>query len=1232
MNLKKINFYFLLLTAMAGLAFYPNLVQAQTYTWNNVVIMGGGFVSGIETSPAQSGLIYSRTDVGGAYRWNNASNSWTPLTDMFPMSQGNYLGIESLAPDPSNANNVYAAAGMYLGNGNGVILSSTNQGASWTLNTIGVAMGGNATGRGMGERLAVDPNLGSVLYFGSRNNGLWKSTDSAASWAQVTAFPTTGDATYGLSFVVMDGQGGTAGTASTTLFVGVAAAAGAGSNLYESTNSGTSWAEVTGGPTGLFPRHASLGSDGNLWVAFGNDYGPYDVRGVTLSGQIWKYNVSAKTWTNVTPAANWAGMAGGISVDAQNAQHVIISTLDSYAPDKVLATTNGGTSWTVIANPDSGYGGPYSQYDANGALYLFGFNATFDGGAGVSEIGTNATNWVDAVALDPFNSNRAFYGTGEGLFVSTNIQAAGAPQSVIWTFDDSGQEETVPLYVPSSTNGAFLGEVGDDGGMRNPSVTAPAPIGMYLNPRFANTNSLDFAESNTNLVVRVGNSTATTSDVAYSTNNGQAWTPWGSAPPGYGTYNQMGSVAVAAGGSTVVVAPYNGYGNPAYATSFGGAWTSSTGLPSGAVLASDRVTSSLFYATSGTTLYVSTNGGQSFSTAGTTAGGAPRPVFGMAGEVWVAGGGALYRFTGMGTTNTKTQITSVTTCYGVGFGKAAAGQTHPAVFIIGIVGGQYGFFRCDDGMGTTWVRMNDDNHQYGWLQNNFIGGDETIFGRCYLTTGGRGYIYGDTSVTTPTPTATRTATATMTPTRTMTVTPTFTRTATASPTPTLTATLTTTKTITATPSLTPTLTASATATFSPTATLTRTASSTLTPVATFTATPTRTLTLTSTTTPTPSVTTTITQTGTPTITLTPVPGATDTFTPTVTPTPSVTLTVTATLTRTATGTPTASATSTKTGTPVPSATMTSTLTVTLTPLAAATNTATASASPTASSTWTMTRTASPTGTMTAIATSSRTPTPTLTPSFTSTSVFTNTYTPTGTPTLTPLPGVSPQLNTSSSSAAAGQGFSYTWEITVTGSASQNSTLTQTLPPGISVVGFIQGPSGAVSGSQITWSLGSLPVGVTELQVNVEIDASVTGGTALSSQGTLSYTGGSVSSNSASVSVVVLTFTPTVSPTATATPTSGPSSKVPVLYPNPVSGSGPVTIQLPVYPGMGKVTVQVFTTAFRMVNTLSFPSQAGGSQISLPLTDRNNRPLANGLYYVLVQSPAGRSILKLLILR
>ncbi len=40
------------------------------------------------------------------------------------------------------------------------------------------------------------------------------------------------------------------------------------------------------------------------------------------------------------------------------------------------------------------------------------------------------------------------------------------------------------------------------------------------------------------------------------------------------------------------------------------------------------------------------------------------------------------------------------------------------------------------------TRKNDNQHQFGSLQGNGIAGDENVFGRVYLTTGGRGYIYG----------------------------------------------------------------------------------------------------------------------------------------------------------------------------------------------------------------------------------------------------------------------------------------------------------------------------------------------------------------------------------------------------------------------------------------------------------------------------------------------------------
>src|SRR5690606_2887938 len=40
--------------------------NASGYVWRPVVMGGGGFVSGIVTSRAQPGLVFARTDVGGA--------------------------------------------------------------------------------------------------------------------------------------------------------------------------------------------------------------------------------------------------------------------------------------------------------------------------------------------------------------------------------------------------------------------------------------------------------------------------------------------------------------------------------------------------------------------------------------------------------------------------------------------------------------------------------------------------------------------------------------------------------------------------------------------------------------------------------------------------------------------------------------------------------------------------------------------------------------------------------------------------------------------------------------------------------------------------------------------------------------------------------------------------------------------------------------------------------------
>jgi hypothetical protein len=79
------------------------------------------------------------------------------------------------------------------------------------------------------------------------------------------------------------------------------------------------------------------------------------------------------------------------------------------------------------------------------------------------------------------------------------------------------------------------------------------------------------------------------------------------------------------------------------------------------------------------------------------------------------------------------------------FGKTAPGADYPALFAAGSYHGQPGVFRSDD-LAATWVRINDDEHQWG---NRFrcIAGDPRIYGRVYVGTDGRGILYGDIAQT-----------------------------------------------------------------------------------------------------------------------------------------------------------------------------------------------------------------------------------------------------------------------------------------------------------------------------------------------------------------------------------------------------------------------------------------------------------------------------------------------------
>jgi hypothetical protein len=153
-----------------------------------------------------------------------------------------------------------------------------------------------------------------------------------------------------------------------------------------------------------------------------------------------------------------------------------------------------------------------------------------------------------------------------------------------------------------------------------------------------------------------------------------------------------------------------------------------------------------FYGFANGTFYVSVNGGANFTAAAT---GLPsnskfKAVPGREGDIWLAGGdGGLWRSTDSGASFTR--VTSIEKANTIGFGMAAPGQSYMALYSSAQVNGVRGIFRSTD-TGATWVRINDDQHQYG-VTDAAITGDPRVFGRVYISTNGRGVIYGEPSGT-----------------------------------------------------------------------------------------------------------------------------------------------------------------------------------------------------------------------------------------------------------------------------------------------------------------------------------------------------------------------------------------------------------------------------------------------------------------------------------------------------
>ena len=482
-------------TAQTGIG-----TAAEPYEWRNVTVGGGGFAPNIIFSRAERGLAYLRTDMGGAYRWDAKRDRWVPLQDSNPISS--YMGIESIAPDPRDPNILYLATGMYY-RGESAIWRSADRGRSWRIAPVPFKMGGNEDGRGLGERLAVDPHHTSRLLFGSRHDGLWQSKDSGASWAKVVGFPYAGagapqpGSTHGgISFVLFD-----PGRADV---VYVAVADPIAKHLHMSRDSGKTWLPVDGGPSSdMLPVKADVDEAGNLYVAYANGIGP---NGITR-GAVWRLEVGTGRWTDITPDQTLPGGYMGLSVDRKRPGRLALSSVDRWDPgDTLWLSTDYGRTWKDLH--------PLSRRDTSATPFL-----NWD------EKDAEFGHWIAGLAIDPYDGGTIAYTTGATLYRTGDALKKGA---MLWRPWVRGIEQTAVITLISPTGGAHLiSGFGDIAGFVHDRLDV-SPPGMHLNPKLNNTNNLDFAGLSPNVVVRSGSRHKADSNgtsLAWSEDGGRSWDP-----------------------------------------------------------------------------------------------------------------------------------------------------------------------------------------------------------------------------------------------------------------------------------------------------------------------------------------------------------------------------------------------------------------------------------------------------------------------------------------------------------------------------------------------------------------------------------------------------------------------------------------------------------------------------------------------------------------------------------
>ena len=141
----------------------------------------------------------------------------------------------------------------------GYVFKTTNEGTTWTETSFAqVTANSNDAYRMYGQKMAIDPNNPNIVYVGTPLNGLFVTTNGGTTWQSVSGVPVS----------VTDSNGdspGITGIEFDPANTNIIFAASYGNGVYETTNAGASWSQLSGGPGSV--DYAAISSTGVYYVS-----------------------------------------------------------------------------------------------------------------------------------------------------------------------------------------------------------------------------------------------------------------------------------------------------------------------------------------------------------------------------------------------------------------------------------------------------------------------------------------------------------------------------------------------------------------------------------------------------------------------------------------------------------------------------------------------------------------------------------------------------------------------------------------------------------------------------------------------------------------------------------------------------------------------------------------------------------------------------------------------------